>query len=62
LKRRSKKVLEDSIERVFLVLKEEEDDSESFNGDFDGTEDTEPELKVQCRIAIFMFYLIRAGT
>jgi ribosome biogenesis ATPase len=55
LKRRSKKVLEDSIERVFLVLKEEEDDSESFNGDFDGTEDTEPELKVQYRIAIFMF-------
>ena len=47
LKRRSKKLLEDSIERVLLVLKEEQDDSESFEGDFDGIEELEPQLKVR---------------
>jgi ribosome biogenesis ATPase len=46
LKRRSKKLLEDSIDRVLRVLKEELDDSDSVDGDFDGIADTEPELKV----------------
>ncbi|RDL39027.1 p-loop containing nucleoside triphosphate hydrolase [Venustampulla echinocandica] len=47
LKRRSKKLLEDSIERVLLVLKEQElDDSESLDGDFDGIEEEHvPKLK-----------------
>ena len=47
LKRRSKKLLEDSIERVLLVLKEEQDDSDSLDGDFDGIEDPMPVLKVR---------------
>jgi ribosome biogenesis ATPase len=51
LKRRSKKLLEDSIERVLLVLKEERDDSESFEGDFDGIEEPGPQLKVRTLIA-----------
>lgn len=48
LKRRSKKLLEDSIERVLLVLKEQElDDNESLDGDFDGIEEDHiPKLKV----------------
>ena len=46
LKRRSKKLLEDSIDRVLRVLKEEQDDSESLDGDFDGLVDPEPQLKV----------------
>jgi ribosome biogenesis ATPase len=46
LKRRSKKLLEDSIERVLLVLKEEQDDSDSLDGDFDGIEDSPPVVKV----------------
>jgi ribosome biogenesis ATPase len=46
LKRRSKKLLEDSIERVLLVLKEEQDDSDSLEGDFDGIEESPPVLKV----------------
>ena len=45
LKRRSKKLLEDSIDRVLLVLKEEQDDSESLDGDFEGLEE-QPVLKV----------------
>lgn len=45
LKRRSKKLLEDSIDRVLRVLKEEQDDSESFEGDFDGIDDAEPQAK-----------------
>lgn len=44
LKRRSKKLLEDSIERVLLVIKEEQDDSESVDGDFDGLDDPVPVL------------------
>ncbi|ESZ90120.1 putative Uncharacterized AAA domain-containing protein C16E9.10c [Sclerotinia borealis F-4128] len=39
LKRRSKKLLEDSIERVLLVLKEEQYDSDSVDGDFEGLEE-----------------------
>ena len=46
LKRRSKKLLEDSIDRVLLVLREEQDDSESLDGDFEGLEDAVPQLKV----------------
>lgn len=46
LKRRSKKLLEDSIERVLLVLREEQDDDESVDGDFDGIEDVVPVQKV----------------
>ena len=46
LKRRSKKLLEDSIDRVLLVLREEQDDSESLDGDFEGLEDSTPHLKV----------------
>ncbi len=46
LKRRSKKLLEDSIDRVLLVLREEQDDSESLGGDFDGLENPVPQLKV----------------
>lgn len=46
LKRRSKKLLEDSIERVLLVLKEEQDDSDSLDGDFDGAENSPPVVKV----------------
>lgn len=46
LKRRSKKLLQDSIDRVLLVLREEQDDSESLDGDFEGLEDPVPQLKV----------------
>ncbi|TAQ88045.1 hypothetical protein B7494_g3610 [Chlorociboria aeruginascens] len=45
LKRRSKKLLEDSIDRVLLVLKEEQNDSDSLDGDFDGIEEPGPQLK-----------------
>ena len=38
--------MEDSIERVLLVLKEEQDDSDSMEGDFDGIEEPAPALKV----------------
>ena len=47
LKRRSKKLLEDSIDRVLRVVKEEQDDSESLDGDFEGIEDAEPQVKVR---------------
>ena len=46
LKRRSKKLLEDSIDRVLLVLKEEQDDSDSLDGDFNGIDEEPPQLKV----------------
>jgi len=47
LKRRSKKLLEDSIDRVLNVMKEElDDDSDSLEGDFDGIEEPGPQLKV----------------
>ena len=46
LKRRSKKLLEDSIDRVLLVMREEQDDSDSIDGDFDGLEEAGPQLKV----------------
>jgi ribosome biogenesis ATPase len=46
LKRRPKKLLEDSIERVLQVLREELEDSEaSMDGDFDGIADAGPVLK-----------------
>lgn len=45
LKRRPKKLLEDSIDRTLMVMREEED-SDSVEGDFDGIEDPIPELKV----------------
>lgn len=45
LKRRSRKLLEDSIDRVLLVIREEQDDSDSLGGDFDGIEEPEPVLK-----------------
>lgn len=49
LKRRPKKLLEDSIDRVLLVLREEQvqDDGESLDGDFDGIEEAVPQLKVR---------------
>ena len=50
LNRKSKKLLEDSIDRVLLVLKEEDVSSEdlgSIDGEFDGIEITES--KVPCR-------------
>jgi ribosome biogenesis ATPase len=46
LKRRKKRELEDSIDRVLLVLKEEQDDSDSLDGDFDGIDEEPPQLKV----------------
>ena len=46
LKRRKKPELENSIERVLQVLKEEQDDSDSLDGNFDGIEDEPPQLKV----------------
>ncbi|KAL2073343.1 hypothetical protein VTL71DRAFT_10667 [Oculimacula yallundae] len=45
LKRRPKKLLEDSIERVLNVIKEELDDSDSMDGDFEGIEEPGPQLK-----------------
>ena len=50
LKRRSKKLLEDSIDRVRRVVKEEQDDSESVDGDFAGIDDAEPQAKVGLRV------------
>jgi ribosome biogenesis ATPase len=46
LKRRSKKQLEDSAERVLSVMEQERDDSDSVDGDFEGLEDPIPVLKV----------------
>jgi ribosome biogenesis ATPase len=47
LKRRSKKLLEDSIDRVLLALREQENDSDSLDGDFEGIEEgSDPKLKV----------------
>ncbi len=47
LKRRSKKLLEDSIGHVLLVLREEQNDSDSLDGDFEGIEEgISPQLKV----------------
>lgn len=46
LQRRPKKPLEDSIDRVLMVMREEEDSDDSIEGDFDGIEDPVPEMKV----------------
>ncbi|KAH8601013.1 P-loop containing nucleoside triphosphate hydrolase protein [Bisporella sp. PMI_857] len=45
LKRRSKKLLEDSIDRVLIVMREEQDDNDSLEGDFEGIADPIPVLK-----------------
>lgn len=45
LKRRSKKLLEDSIERVLSVMEQERNDSDSLDGDFEGLEEPAPQLK-----------------
>lgn len=48
LKRKSKKLLEDSIDRVLRVMKEEQDDendSESLDGDFEGIDDAGHQVK-----------------
>ncbi len=46
LKRRPKKQLEDSIDRVLIAVREQEDDSDSLDGDFDGLEDeSAPKVK-----------------
>ena len=50
LKRRKKRELEDSIDRVLLVLKEEQDDSDSLGGDFDGINEEPPQLKVSQKV------------
>lgn len=50
LKRKSKKLLEDSIDRVLRVMKEdqdEENDSESLDGDFEGIDDAGHQVKVR---------------
>lgn len=62
LKRRSKKQLEDSAERVLSVMEQERDDSDSVDGDFEGLEDPIPVLKVSscdCRVEL---WLICVGT
>jgi ribosome biogenesis ATPase len=46
LKRRSKKLLQDSIDKILVVLREEQDDSDSLDGEFDGIEEEPPRLKV----------------
>ena len=46
LKRRSKKLLQDSIDKILILFGEEQDDSDSFGGDFDGIEEATPSLKV----------------
>ena len=50
LKRRNRRQLEDSIDRVLLVFREEQDDSDSLDGDFEGLEDSVPQLKVRYQI------------
>lgn len=49
LKRRSKKLLEDSIDRVLNVIKAEEQelDDDSLDGDFEGIEEPAPPVKVR---------------
>jgi ribosome biogenesis ATPase len=54
LKRRSKRLLEDSIDRVLLVLKEQEqelDDDESLDGNFEGI-DEPPRRKVKVNVML----------
>ena len=57
LKRRSKKLLEDSIDRVLLALKEQENDSDSMDGDFDGIAD-EPESGAKLKVRIHALLVI----
>lgn len=47
LARRPKKQLEDSIDRALRKLKERENESDSFEGEFDGIEEEEAESKVK---------------
>jgi ribosome biogenesis ATPase len=61
LKRRSKKLLEDSIDRVLRVLKEEQDDSESLDGDYEGIDEPEPKVKVGGFSTRIEFFLIFPG-
>lgn len=46
LKRKPKKQLEDSIDRMLMVMKEELDDSDSVEGDFEGLDEPVVKLKV----------------
>ncbi len=46
LKRKPKKQLEDSIDRVLVVMKEELDDTDSVEGDFEGLDDPAPKFRV----------------
>lgn len=49
MNRKTKRILEDSIERVLEVLKEEtasDDDVGSINGDFDGIENFDTSVQV----------------
>ncbi len=57
LRRRSKKLLEDSIDRVLLVIREEQDDTDSLDGDFEGIEEPGPQLKVGLLISSFKVIL-----
>lgn len=55
LRRRNKKQLEDSIDRVLAVLKEEQDESESLDGNFEGIEESAPSLKVSFNIIVLKY-------
>jgi ribosome biogenesis ATPase len=58
LKRRSKKLLEDSIDRVLLVLRDKQNDSDSLDDEFeDLEEDISPQLKVGSLICRGQFLL-----
>ena len=52
LKRRSKKLLEDSIDRVLLVLREDEAESDSVEGDYTGLEEAETPLAKVCDFSV----------
>ena len=63
LNRKNKKILEDSIERVLDILKEESasnDDTESIEGDFDGIDNNGPTTQV-CQLVTISVHSIRSG-